>query len=341
MMRAVLFRSLRRFDSFHQELLRAGCSVDVLDFTDQAWRSYDFANAQIVIYFPHFQHTSNHPLALRWANDDLAWIANKFLHLRVFPDPGQLLYYGDKYRQHRHFLEHRLPVPETHAVESPEQALEVAARLGWPLIVKNRFGAGGDYVARIESESALLDWIALPGLQWSRWGARWLQARRVFRRQFIRALRAGRDAEYPFLSQPLLLQKFCPHDRDMKVVMYGTRPIEAHWRISGANSSWKMNIDGGGIGVWSHIPEAALEVSRKLAVSLGSRWLNIDLIPQGDDFLISEFSPVWHHYRVNEMPGFQYDSSYNLELSWDESENLERLIVESLVKECAAASGAS
>jgi hypothetical protein len=336
MTRAVLLKSLRRFESFAAELGRAGCEVITLDFDESGWREFDFGSADILVYFPHFQHSSNHPLALRWAIDDLAWIARRHPRLRIFPDPALLEFYGDKYHQFRHMKVQGLPIPETWAVETPAQALEAGTALGWPLIVKNRFGAGGDYVSRLTDAEELLDWAAAAGMEWSRHGARWLQARRLLRRAFLRALKRGRQAEYPFLSLPLIVQKFCPHDRDLKVVMYGQRAIEAHWRMNAAAGQWKMNIDGGGAGIWSHVPEAALVVSRRLAASLGSRWLNIDLIPQGDGFLVSEFSPVWHHYRVREKPGFQYDASYNLELSWDESENIERLIVESLLAEAAA-----
>jgi glutathione synthase/RimK-type ligase-like ATP-grasp enzyme len=336
MTRAVLFKSLRRYESFAAELHRAGCEVTTLDFEEPAWREFDFAAADVLIYFPHFQHSSNHPLALRWAIDDLAWIARRHPRLRIFPDPALLEFYSDKYRQFRHLQAHGLPIPETYAVETPAQALAASAALGWPVIVKNRFGAGGDYVARVEKAEELLDWVAAAGMEWSRRGALWLQARRLLRREFLRALKRGRQAEYPFLSLPLIVQKFCPHDRDLKVVAYRQRAIEAHWRVNAAAGQWKMNIDGGGAGIWSHVPDAALDVSRRLAATLGSRWLNIDLIPQGERFLISEFSPVWHHYRVREKPGFQYDASYNLALSWDESENIERLIVESLLAELGA-----
>jgi hypothetical protein len=332
MTRAVLFKSVRRHESFAHELRAAGCEVVPLDFAEPAWRSFDFSTVDIVVYFPHFQHSSNHPLALRWAIDDLAWIARRHPHLKVFPDPALFEYYGDKYRQFRHLTANGLRAPETYAVEDARQAVAAAATLGWPVVVKNRFGAGGDYVAKISDETALLDWVEAAGLQWGRPGARRLQAGRVLRRMFLRGLRAGRQAEYPFLSLPLLVQKFCPHDRDLKVVMHGTRPIEAHWRENQASGVWKMNIDGGGAGVWSHVPDAALDLCRNLARSLGSQWLNIDLIPAGDGFLISEFSPVWHHYKVNEKPGFRYDPSYNLELDWNASENIERLIVATLVR---------
>lgn len=332
MTRAVLFKSATRFEAFLAELERAGCDVTVLDFGAQEWRNFDFGSCDILVYFPHFQHSSNHPLALRWVVDDLAWMAKSHPHLRIFPDPRLFEYYGDKYHQYRHFMACNLPIPETYAVENEAQARDAAHRLGWPLIVKNRFGAGGDHVYKVANVAELLRLVEVARMEWSHPGSAWFQASRFFRRQFFRALKTGRQAEYPFMSLPLLVQKYCPHDRDLKVVMHGKRVIEAHWRENHAPGQWKMNIDGGGAGIWSHVPDAALEIAERLAGSLKSGWLNIDLIPLGESFLISEFSPVWHHYRVGERSSFRYESSYNLDLSWRDSENLERMIVESLVK---------
>ena len=48
-------------------------------------------------------------------------------------------------------------------------------------------------------------------------------------------------------------------------------------------------------------------------------------------FLISEFSPVWHHYGYMEKPSFQYKDDYNIKVPLEVSLDLERLIVESFV----------
>ena len=93
---------------------------------------------------------------------------------------------------------------------------------------------------------------------------------------------------------------------------------------------WKMNIDGGGTGVWSEVPQDALDLSLRLADELGSTWLNIDLIHSGERFLITEFSPVWHHYLYKEKPSFVYADDYNLD-PLDYSLDLERIIVESFL----------
>jgi len=94
---------------------------------------------------------------------------------------------------------------------------------------------------------------------------------------------------------------------------------------------WKVNIDAGGVGMWSEIPQQALDLSVRLAKQLRAGWLNIDLMTRQGEFLISEFSPVWHHYAYREKPSFVYKDDYNLDTPLEISLDLERIIVESLI----------
>ena len=52
MTRAVLFKSVRRHESFAHELRAAGCEVVPLDFAEPAWRSFDFSTVDIVVFIP-------------------------------------------------------------------------------------------------------------------------------------------------------------------------------------------------------------------------------------------------------------------------------------------------
>ena len=108
--------------------------------------------------------------------------------------------------------------------------------------------------------------------------------------------------------------------------------VEAHWRIHSNKDQWKVNIDGGGIGKWSKIPQEAIELSVKLARNLKARWINIDIIKDDRDYLITEFSPVWRHYAYKEKPTFIYKVDYNIDTPLEVSLNLERMIVESLIR---------
>ena len=95
---------------------------------------------------------------------------------------------------------------------------------------------------------------------------------------------------------------------------------------------WKVNIDGGGTGVWGKVPQKAIDLSIQLATDLDATWLNIDMImDEKGRFLITEFSPVWHHYAYKEKPTFEYRDDYNIDTPLEVSLDLERIIVESLI----------
>ena len=49
-------------------------------------------------------------------------------------------------------------------------------------------------------------------------------------------------------------------------------------------------------------------------------------------FLITEFSPVWHHYAYQEKSSFVYKDDYNITMPLEVSLDLERIIVESLLR---------
>ena len=108
--------------------------------------------------------------------------------------------------------------------------------------------------------------------------------------------------------------------------------MEAHWRFKADAAMWKVNIDGGGIGVWGHVPQEALDLSTRLASDLKISWLNLDIIKGNGQFLITEFSPVWHHYAYREKESFVYKDDYNIEMPLEISLDLERIIVESMIR---------
>jgi glutathione synthase/RimK-type ligase-like ATP-grasp enzyme len=332
MIQAVLFRSQRRFDAFKARLQKSGVEVTVLDFDTPGWVDHDFTKTDIVIYFPEFAHTSNHPLSLYRVNDNLMHIHRLFPHIRMFPDPNVIPFYSDKYRQYLFLHARGLPHPETYALTSEAALDEVAHRLGYPLVVKNRFGAGGDFVFKVTSHGELTHLYRMSQLDLFRLGAvrhylRWFTTR-LFYYHLIRERRMA----YPFLSPPLLAQKYVPHDRDIKTVVGDGKVVEAHWRRKASEQMWKVNIDGGGIGEWSRVPQEIIELSERLAGELRATWLNIDIIPHGERYLITEFSPVWHHYAYKEQPSFVYKDDYNIGVPLELSLDLERIIVESLLR---------
>jgi hypothetical protein len=329
-MKAVLFKSQERFSAFHQKLSEYGVDTTVLDFETHEWIEFDYGNIDFVIYYPSFKYSSNHPLALQDVYDNLMFIHAEYPDIKFYPDPKIIKYYNDKYRQYLFLKKHGYPIPETIPLFSDESVDLADKRLGYPMIIKNRYGAGGGSVFRIFNKKGLEKYYNLSTLNLFDLDSAKYFGRMLSKRIFYYHLIKEKRALYPFLSPPLLAQKFLTIDRDLKTVVGNYKVVEGHWRIQADKDMWKMNIDGGGTGVWGHVPQEAIDLSIRLAKDMKASWLNIDLIMSGDDFLITEFSPVWHHYAYKEKPSFVYKDDYNLdplEISLD----LERIIVESLI----------
>lgn len=330
--KAVLVHSEERFEAFKAKLEESGVEVMTVSFDDPGWVELDYADCHILVFYSSFEFSSSHPLALYRVYDNLVHIHRENPGLEIYPDPCLVHFYNDKYRQHLFLRSRGLPIPETVPLASA-RAVELAhQRLGYPMVVKNRYGAGGGAVFLVRNRKELESYYRISMLDFVHPGAlRWLKGM-LLKRMFFYNLLKARRMTYPFLSAPLLAQEFISTDRDLKTVVGDGRVVEGHWRFQASSGQWKVNIDGGGIGRWSRIPPEAIELSERLARELGASWVNLDLMPSGKGFLITEFSPVWHHYAYKEKPSFIYDDDYNLETPLSVSLDLEGIIVESLLK---------
>ena len=331
-MKAVLFKSEKRFAAFKRKLEEYGVEAMVLDFAKPEWVGYDYSTVDFLIYFPSFSYSSNHPLALSQVHDNLMYLHSKYPSLIMFPDPNAIPFYNDKYRQFLFLKGNNFPMPETIALVAMHGVEEAERKLGYPMVLKNRYGAGGGSVFRVGNRRELLKYYDISQMNFFSRGAVRFLLGEISKREFYFFLIKARKANYPFLSPPLLAQEFVHIDRDLKTVVGNFKVVEAHWRLQADESMWKMNIDGGGTGVWGHVPEEAIEISVRLAKALGTRWLNLDMIVKDNRFLITEFSPVWHHYAYREKPSFIYRGDYNIDPPLEISLDLERMIVESLME---------
>jgi len=331
-MKAVLFKSKERFASFEEKFKTYGIDLTILDFEDHEWLDFKYDDVDFVIYYPSFKFSSNHPLALQEVYDNLTFLHDSYPHIIMFPDINGIKYYNDKYRQYLYLYHHGYPTPRTLPLLS-EKSIDLAEKqLGYPMVLKNRYGAGGGSVFRIDNRETLIKYYRISKLDLFNPGSLLYFAGMLSERLFYWELIKARKARYPFLSAPLLAQEFIHHDRDLKTVVSYDKVVEAHWRFKADEAMWKVNIDGGGIGVWGNVPEEALDLSTRLARDLKISWLNLDIIKGNGGFLITEFSPVWHHYAYREKESFVYKEDYNVEMPLEISLDLERIIVESMIR---------
>jgi len=332
MLNAVLFKSKERFSSFKKTLNEYGVNCTVLDFLTHEWVDYDYSKIDFLIYYPSFSYSSNYPLALDEVYNNLMYIHEMYPRLIMYPDPKLIKYYNDKYRQYLFLKSHSYPMPLTYPILSKDSIDIVDKELGYPMVIKNRYGAGGGSVFKIFNKKELQKYYNLSTFNFFNIGATRYLLSMISKRIFYYHLIKQKKMAYPFLSPPLLAQKYIKMDRDLKAVIGNNKVVEAHWRIQADKDQWKVNIDGGGIGEWSCIPQEVIELSERLARDLEASWLNIDIIPNNGEYLITEFSPVWHHYAYKEKLSFVYKDDYNIGTPLEVSLNLEKMIVESLIR---------
>jgi glutathione synthase/RimK-type ligase-like ATP-grasp enzyme len=334
MLKAVLIKSQERFDSFRGKLEEYNIQYTVLDFDNPLWIDHDFSDDDFLIYYPSFEFSSNYPQTLYKVHDNIRFIQTNHPHLVIYPDPNVIWYYNDKYRQYLFLKTHGFPIPETIPLFSEYSVHHVAKELGFPMVIKNRHGAGGDFVFLARNIHELYGYYKVSQFDFMNFSTLKYFYSVFSKRIFYYHLIKARKMTYPFLTAPLLAQRFINIDRDLKTVIGNGRIVEGHWRLQASKDQWKVNIDGGGIGLWSRIPDEAINLSLRLAQELHADWINLDLMESKDGFLISEFSPVWHHYRYKEKPSFVYNDDYNIDIPLDVSLDLERIIIESLMKAC-------
>lgn len=331
-MRAVIFRSDERCDAFQNRLSKNNVEFTLLDFQGMEWLDFDFNKVDIIIYYSSFKYSSNHPLALQAVYDNLTFLHREYPHLCIYPDPNGIPYYNDKYRQFLFLNKHGYSIPETIPLFSGASLDVAEKRLGYPMIVKNRYGAGGGSVFRVFNRKELTQLYNLSTLNLFNIGALKYYFEMMRKRIFYYFLIKEKRCPYPFLSPPLLAQKYIKIDRDLKTVVGDGKVVEAHWRYQAHSEQWKVNIDDGGIGVWAFVPDEPIDISVRLSKQLQTSWLNLDMLTDGNEFFITEFSPVWHHYAYKEKPSFVYKDDYNIDVPLEQSLDLEKILVESLIK---------
>ena len=179
MTKAVIFQSTKRSDAFRESLERRDVAVTTLDFDDHAWTTYDFDDVDIIIYYPHFEQSSDHPLALSRVKDGLLGLHRAFPHILMYPDPRLVHYYNDKYRQFLMLNRRGIPIPQTMPLFSAACTERAVSELGLPLVVKNRFGAGGESVVLVESHEKLLQLFEVSQMTIGNFGALMYLAKRM------------------------------------------------------------------------------------------------------------------------------------------------------------------
>ena len=135
MLNVILIKSKDRFLSFKRKLSEYGLNVTILDFEDDEWIGFNYVNADILIYFPAFQYSSNSPHAISDVCDNLKYIKRNYPTIKIFPDPNIIDYYNDKYRQYLFLNKNNYPIPDTFTLLSENSLTMADEMLGYPIVL--------------------------------------------------------------------------------------------------------------------------------------------------------------------------------------------------------------
>ena len=91
----------------------------------------------------------------------------------------------------------------------------------------------------------------------------------------------------------LYVQEYLPIDRDLRIVIIGSRIVDAYWRLQ-ANKGFYNNVAQGGVVDRSTpIPAAAMEVALKVATKLGINYAGFDIAMVGRHPYLLEFNRLF------------------------------------------------
>ncbi len=88
-------------------------------------------------------------------------------------------------------------------------------------------------------------------------------------------------------QHPAYIQKYLPHDRDMRIVVIGDRVVHAYWRIN-PPEDFRSNVAVGGRISLKALPEQALELAMHTARSSGWDDVGIDVCEYQGSYMVLE-----------------------------------------------------
>lgn len=181
--------------------------------------------------------------------------------VRVINTSSAIRVANDKVLTHASLVRAGVPVPRTGAAFTPEKALDLAAEIGYPVVVKPVSGSWGRMVAVARDEEelrALLDHRSyLPGVD----------------------------------SRVFLIQEFVRKPgRDIRVFVVGGEVPAAIYRVS---EHWITNTARGARAEPASVDEELAEISIRAAEAVGTEVAGVDVMEDpGRGYLVNEVNPV-------------------------------------------------
>lgn len=229
------------------------------NFNDYSQQESDLIRNADKIYYPtafyaHLFHTMGKP---------------------TFPSFSTYHFVQDKIRQSALFNLLDIPHPFTRVFYGAKQKQEILNLFTFPFIAKKPRGSSmGRGVYLINDKDALFEYLAMQGSK----SAPMVDSDDIIPKRDY-GPRAG--------TEPAYIQEYCPHDRDIRVVIIGKEIMLAYWRV--ANSmDFRSNISCGGDILFDQIPDKALQLALHTALKCGWDDVGLDLVEKNGDFIVIE-----------------------------------------------------
>lgn len=91
---------------------------------------------------------------------------------------------------------------------------------------------------------------------------------------------------------PAYIQEYLPVDRDLRIVIFGSKPIHAYWRI-GRAGDFRHNVSQGAEISFDDIPESALDFAEEVSRRCGFEDVGLDVIVFDNAFYVIEANMVY------------------------------------------------
>lgn len=175
----------------------------------------------------------------------------------------------NKIRQSALFNLQGIPHPKTKVFYGKKQKQEIPDQFSFPFIAKHPRGSSmGKGVFLIHDREALAGYLdTTPG--------------------------------------PAYIQKYCPHDRDIRVVIIGRKIVLAYWRIVNVKD-FRSNISCGGEISFTPLPPEALSLALHTAIQCGWDDVGIDVVEYKGEFMVIEANMKYGR-KGFQQAGMDYD----------------------------------